>query len=895
MPMAYAYHGDVRSVLTTEAWHTSHVARSTYPAAGDSESLQVLVSAAEPDRGWARWISQELRRAGHTVEYDEWSWQPGTNSLANTEAAVRAADKVVAVVSAAYLDPALPGHDERDAVARQAQRRPGGFVPVLVAPTVLPPVLGRLSHVSLVGLRPDEARDRLLGGLRQTRPPALGEDVPWPGAPPTEPNASPPLPVPPGPLAPTAVEAPFPGRSDWIVRRVAAALPNYEIGERLGAGTFGVVLAARHRRLNRLAAVKVLSAQHEDSYKQFGAEARVLAGLDQHPHVVTVYDYVEHDESHMIVMQLLPGGTVTGRRSGMTQVDACAVGLAVAEALSYVHDRGVLHRDIKPDNVLFDGDGLLKVTDFGISKIFDGSDASASAVVGTPKYMAPEQIVKQKLGPWTDLYALGAVLYELLAGTPMFGADLSLSQLYRSHLDVVPATPKGVPAPVAAVVMRTLAKDPAKRYQSARAFALALAAAAVRSYGADWLSRTSLTVRLSDDVRAAAVPPPPSTTAPTTASTTGSGGRTRRAWVVAGLAAGVALAVGVTAVLWPEQQATPGAGAVLGGCEYVTVVTGQDDSPYHRYGTALADRIHADYPGTTAVAMSSTGSAYNLESLRSPTSARCALSMVQFTTTVDARFGVLQFEGSAIDDVRSVGPVWFDLLHVVVRADSDVRAASDLCGATVATGLPQSGTFQIGEVLFRQVVREADAAGQPVCQPDLRPRMLADGLADLRDGRVDAVMWAGGSPTRQIRDAVGDGLAVRLLPLDGYADAMQDEWDAYYGGKLGDSFVDGPVYSVQTIEPGDYGGTTPVATVAVPNGLAVNEQADPELVGYVAKALFEHRPELEAALWGAEAVASGRTFLDAPGTVGTNPVYCLVPLHPAAAAYYESIGVAPPC
>ncbi|WP_239405454.1 protein kinase [Frankia sp. Cj3] len=285
--------------------------------------------------------------------------------------------------------------------------------------------------------------------------------------------------------------------------QVAEALPSYELGAKLGAGAFGLVLAGRHRDLDRNVAIKVLSPAQENAPGGFKAEARILAAMD-HPHVVRVYDYVEADELHLIVMELLGGGTLTRRRAGIPPEGACAVGLAVAAALTCAHAQGVLHRDIKPDNILFDTGGLLKVTDFGIAKIFDGSAATASMLIGTPKYMAPEQLVGGRLGPPTDLYALGVLLYELLVGTPLFDPALSSHALGYHHLYSPPPPLVGVPAPVAEAVLRALAKDPAARQPSAHAFALDLAAAAARGYGPRWTARAGIGLRLADDVRDAA-------------------------------------------------------------------------------------------------------------------------------------------------------------------------------------------------------------------------------------------------------------------------------------------------------------------------------------------------------------------------------------------------------
>ncbi|WP_131745728.1 serine/threonine-protein kinase [Frankia sp. Cppng1_Ct_nod] len=281
--------------------------------------------------------------------------------------------------------------------------------------------------------------------------------------------------------------------------RVAAALPGYELGAERGSGAFGLVLAGRHRHLNRDVAIKVLSAAGEDALVRFRTEARVLAKMD-HPHIVRVHEYAEAEGLFLIVMELLNGGTLTSRQPGMSAEGACAVGLAVAEALAYMHAQGVLHRDIKPDNILFDAAGLLKVSDFGVAKVFAGAASTASAIIGTPKYMAPEQLTGGRLGPASDLYALGVVLYELLAGSPLFDQDLPPYVLYHHRIHATPPSLSGVPAPVAEVVMRALEKDPAARYASARAFAVALAGAATGSYGPGWTSRSGILLRLTDGV-----------------------------------------------------------------------------------------------------------------------------------------------------------------------------------------------------------------------------------------------------------------------------------------------------------------------------------------------------------------------------------------------------------
>lgn len=279
--------------------------------------------------------------------------------------------------------------------------------------------------------------------------------------------------------------------------RVAAALPSYEVGGELGRGGWGVVLEGRHKQLGREVAIKQLPrafGADPDVRARFVAEARLLASLD-HPHIVPVYDYVEADGLCLLVMEKLPGGTVWSKftSAGVTPEAACALVLAACAGLHAAHQRGILHRDVKPENLLFSSNGALKVTDFGIAKVVGGNDIMATRageVLGTPAYMAPEQAQAAELGPPTDVYAVGVMLYELLSGHLPFPEDGdALSILYRHvHekptplLSVAPA----VPAPIAAVVMRALATRPEERFASAETFGVALAEAATAAWGPGW-------------------------------------------------------------------------------------------------------------------------------------------------------------------------------------------------------------------------------------------------------------------------------------------------------------------------------------------------------------------------------------------------------------------------
>lgn len=286
---------------------------------------------------------------------------------------------------------------------------------------------------------------------------------------------------------------------------VAEALPSYEIGDELGRGGWGVVLAGHHRQLGRPVAIKQLPqafSADEDVRARFLAEARVLASLT-HPHIIPIYDYVEHEGLCLLVMEQLTGGTLWSRftESGVTLQGACAAVMAACAALHHAHEHDVLHRDVKPENVMFSDDGVLKVTDFGIAKVLSGSEALATRagdILGTPAYMAPEQALGDDIGPPADVYAAAVMLYELLSGRLPFSEEGgAMAIVYRHvHEDPRPVTEAApaVPATLADAVMRGLARSPDERFATAEDFGVAIGEAATAAWGVGWLERAELSV-----------------------------------------------------------------------------------------------------------------------------------------------------------------------------------------------------------------------------------------------------------------------------------------------------------------------------------------------------------------------------------------------------------------
>lgn len=258
----------------------------------------------------------------------------------------------------------------------------------------------------------------------------------------------------------------------------------YRLREVVGRGGMGEVWSATDLRLDRPVAVKLLNAQmaSEASVRdRFEVEARSAARLS-HPNVVLVYDSGEQDGTPFLVMELLPGRTLADELAlGPVDPDrACRIGIEVLSALAASHEAGILHRDIKPGNVLLTAGGTAKLGDFGIAKITEGMNlTSAGMIVGTAAYLAPERLTGEAASARSDIYAVGVVLYEALSGSNPFHADsaLGLMRAVEAH-DVAPLCQMrpGLNPSLVATVERAMAKDPGRRFARASDMAAALQA-----------------------------------------------------------------------------------------------------------------------------------------------------------------------------------------------------------------------------------------------------------------------------------------------------------------------------------------------------------------------------------------------------------------------------------
>ena len=262
----------------------------------------------------------------------------------------------------------------------------------------------------------------------------------------------------------------------------------YRLSGRIAVGGMGEVWRGTDELLDRPVAVKLLSAAHatDEAFRaRFRAEARYAASLS-HPNIAHVFDYGETSSDEeapadlpsggaYLVMELVPGeplSALIARQERLSTTDTLRIVSQAADALAAAHEAGIVHRDIKPGNLLVTSDGTTKITDFGIARAMWAAQAShltqTGMVMGTASYVSPEQATGGTITSASDIYSLGVVAYECLTGTPPFTAETPVAVAVAHMHRPVPPLPDDVPAPVAALVTKMLAKQPDERPQSAR-------------------------------------------------------------------------------------------------------------------------------------------------------------------------------------------------------------------------------------------------------------------------------------------------------------------------------------------------------------------------------------------------------------------------------------------
>ena len=262
-------------------------------------------------------------------------------------------------------------------------------------------------------------------------------------------------------------------------------LGQYEVQEFIGQGAMGLVYRAFHVQLERAGAVKVLQAlsPDPDTTARFRHEAQAIAQM-RHSNIVNVYDFGEFEGTPYMIVEYVPGGSLADRlnKGPVNRASAMKYLRGIADGLDYAHGMGIVHRDVKPANVLLEKDDTPVLADFGLAKLLQGSSLKSMTGVttGTPAYMAPEQVMGHQVGPAADRYSLATIAYEMLAGAIPFDGEALMELLYAQvHREPLPPSSRDATLgpEVDAVIMRGLAKDPAARWDSSTQFVDALEAA----------------------------------------------------------------------------------------------------------------------------------------------------------------------------------------------------------------------------------------------------------------------------------------------------------------------------------------------------------------------------------------------------------------------------------
>jgi serine/threonine-protein kinase len=423
----------------------------------------------------------------------------------------------------------------------------------------------------------------------------------------------------------------------------------YRLSRELAQGGMAQVYLARDEVLDRDVAVKMLFAKLADDERfvaRFRREASAAAKLN-HPNVVQVYDWHAEGDSYFIVMEYVPGQDLaTVIEQGPVEIDeAIEIGKAAASALECAHRSGFLHRDIKPGNILVTGDGGVKVADFGVARAFSSNEklTETGRVMGTAAYFSPEQARGIELGPQSDLYSLGAVLFEMVTGVPVFAGttpvDVAYKQVHDRPRRAQSINPL-VPNDLDEVIDRLLAKDPAHRYGTASELEAQLDRVASRRYHARAKATTALP-RSAGPATEVMAGPPPEQRHPAADGTRAAWGADRGLWF---LAAALLLAAAIVGLFLLSTVVGDGSS----GDDPTTsvAVPTRDDSEDQPATSVAQPGTGADEPGSTVTTVAPTTTSLPTTSLPTTTTTAAPTTSTSPTTATTQQLTTTEPQGA---------------------------------------------------------------------------------------------------------------------------------------------------------------------------------------------------------------------------------------------------------